>query len=128
MTEVCLGGCKIACGDQNRPNKFAQETKFLNVVLDECKLSWEVEGDNKNVAFLLAGEDQGNMWNLVYNKLTANEVQLTPQMAVKFVNIQVFAISEMKVTDKISMNLSKNRCFEKVPEPREMLIQTKEEE
>ena len=125
LSEICLGGCRIACGEQNRPN---METRFLNVVLDKCKLSWEVEGDRKKVAFLVAGEDQGNMWNLVFNKLTSNKVHLTPQMAAKFVKIQIFAINEMEVSDKISISLVKNNCFEKVPEPREISIEGKEEE
>jgi hypothetical protein len=32
MSEVCLGGCKIACDDRN---KFAMGPKFLNVVVEE---------------------------------------------------------------------------------------------
>ena len=125
MSEVCLGGCKIACDDRN---KFAMETKFLNVVLEECQLSWEVEGDSKNVAFLVAGKDQGNMWNLIFNKLSINEVYLTPQMGAKFVKIQVFVINGKKFDDKISLDLSQNICFEEVPNPREISILTKEEE
>ena len=125
MSEVCLGGCKIACDDRN---KFAMETKFLNVVLDECKVSWEVEGDGKNIAFLIAGKDQGNMWNLIFNKISVNEVYLTPQMGAKFVKIQVFVINGKKFDDKISLDLSQNICFEEVPKPREISILTKEEE
>ena len=125
MSEVCLGGCKIACDDRN---KFAMETKFLHVALEKCKLSWEVEGDNENVAFLVAGKDQGNMWNLIFNKLSTNEVYLTPQMGAKYVKIQVFVINGKKVTDKISLDFSQNRCFEEVPKSREISILTKEEE
>ena len=125
LAEVCLGGCKVACGERDEDE---MKTKFMSVALDGCKLSWAVEGDRTDVAFLVAGEDQGNMWNLVHNKLTSSEVYLTAQMAAKFVNIQIFVINGLQVTDTISLDISQNMCFENVPQPKEISIQTEEEE
>ena len=127
LSEVCLGGCQIACGDQQRNNNLRGATQFLNILLDKCKLSWEVQEGNTKVVILVAGKDQGNMWNLVHNNLAAEKVQLTPQLAAKFKEIQIFAINEKKVADKISLSLSEHQCLENVPEPREVSILPEEE-
>ena len=115
MMEVCRGGCRIACSAAEHSS-----VQISGVTLDQCTLSWRLEDDRTNVVFLVAGEDQGSMWNLIENNLTTPQLNLTPQLASKLVNIRIFAISGHEVMDKISLKINQNNCFENVPLPKEV--------
>ena len=111
MMEVC----RIACSAAEHSS-----VQISGVTLDQCTLSWRVEDDRTNVVFLVAGQDQGSMWNLIENNLTTPQLNLTPQLASKLVNIRIFAISGHEVMDKISLKINQNNCFENVPLPKEV--------
>ena len=125
LNEVCLGGCQLAC---DKTQGIIQEIprRFEKVVLDDCELSWNLDG-NGHVVFLIAGKDQGNMWNLMFNKLSSSKVNLNPQMASKFTKVQIFAINRKHVMDKIELSLLGNTCHESVPQPKEFSIPTEGE-
>ena len=118
MMEVC----RIACSAAEHSS-----VQISGVTLDQCTLSWRVEDDRTNVVFLVAGQDQGSMWNLIENNLTTPQLNLTPQLASKLVNIRIFAISEHDVMDKISLKNNQNNCYENIPLPREVSTKAENE-
>lgn len=117
LTAICTGGCQVAC---EAAVQSSQEDVFLqHVSFSQCQLSWDVEKPSEDVVYLLAGRDQGGMWSLVVNHMTSQHTDLTPRQAAKFVELQVFAISPLKVSDIISIDIRNNDCHERVPVFRE---------
>ena len=95
LTAVCTGGCKVACDAALMKTLPAEESQpqFLEVSLHQCELSWQLEDASEEVVFMVAGRDQGGMWNMMVNHLTSQQVVLSPRQAAKFVEVEVFAIS-----------------------------------
>ena len=48
-----------------------------------------VQNLKTNVVFVVAGKDEGGMWNLTFNRITEIRVELTELMAAKFVEITI---------------------------------------
>ena len=122
LTAVCTGGCKVACDAALRKTLPGEESQsqpqFQEVSLHQCKLAWQLEDDTEDVAFMVAGRDQGGMWNLMVNHLTSQQVVLSPRQAAKFVEVEVFAISPGQVA-AISLDINNNHCYHTVPLSRE---------
>ena len=120
LTAVCTGGCKVACDAALRKTLPGEESQsqFLEVSLHQCELSWQLEDASEDVVFMVAGRDQGGMWNLMRNHLTSQHTVLTPRQAAKFVEVEVFAISAVQVA-AISLDITNNHCYNTVPLSRE---------
>ena len=119
LTAVCTGGCKVACDAALRKTLTAEpQPQLQRVSLEQCELSWELDVTSQDVVFMVAGRDQGGMWNLVENHLTSQQVLLTPRQAAKFVQVEVFAVSAGQV-GAISLDITNNHCYHAVPEFRE---------
>ena len=119
LTSVCTGGCQVACGAAFRTAEDTEESKFEGISFSQCELSWDLEKPSGDVVFLIAGRDQGGMWNLLVNHLTTQQTLLTARQANKFTEIQVFAISSVQVEDIVSVDIRNNDCLESVPVSRE---------
>ena len=119
LTAVCTGGCKVACDAALRKTLTVEpQPQLQEVSLEQCELSWELDVTSQDVVFMVAGRDQGGMWNLVENHLTSQQVLLTPRQAAKFVQVEVFAVSAGQV-GAISLDITNNHCYHAVPESRE---------
>ena len=94
------------------------QPQLREVSLEQCELSWELDVTSQDVVFMVAGRDQGGMWNLLENHLTSQQVLLTPRQAAKFVQLEVFAVSAGQV-GAISLDITNNHCYHAVPEFRE---------
>ena len=120
LSAVCTGGCQVACEAALRKTQPVVEPRpqFQEVSLAQCELAWQLDLASPEVVFMVAGRDQGGMWNLVLNHLTTQRVLLTPRQAAKFVELEVFAISAGQVA-AISLDITNNHCYHAVPEFRE---------
>ena len=122
LTAVCTGGCKVACEAALRKTLPGEEPQsqpqFQEVSLHQCELAWQLEDVTEDVVFMVAGRDQGGMWNMMVNHLTSQQVVLSPRQAAKFVEVEVFAISADQVA-AISLDINNNHCLETVPLSRE---------
>ena len=120
LTAVCTGGCKVACDAALRKTLPGEESqpRFQEVSLHQCDLSWGLEDASEDVVFMVAGRDQGGMWNLMRNHLTSKHTVLTPRQAAKFMEVEVFAISAGQVVT-ISLDITNNHCYHTVPLSRE---------
>ena len=120
LSSVCTGGCKVACDAAQRKRLPVVEPRpqFQEVSLAQCELAWQLDLATQEVVFMVAGRDQGGMWNLVLNHLTTQRVLLTPRQAAKFVELEVFAISAGQVA-AISLDITNNHCYHTVPLSRE---------
>ena len=67
---------------------------------------------------MVAGRDQGGMWNLMKNHITSQHTVLTARQATKFVELQLFAISAGQVA-AVSLDITNNHCHHTVPVSRE---------
>ena len=73
----------------------------------------------QNAVFVVAGKDQGGMWNLIFSQESEKRVELTEQMTNKFVEITVLAVTSHGVTDKAAVKIEHNKCDEKNEEVEE---------
>ena len=120
LSAVCTGGCQVACEAATRKRLPVVEPRpqFQEVSLAQCELAWQLDLASQEVVFMVAGRDQGGMWNLVLNHLTTQRVLLTPRQAAKFVELEVFAISAGQVA-AISLDITNNHCYHTAPLSRE---------
>ena len=120
LTAVCTGGCKVACDAALRRTLPSEEpqSQFQGVSLQQCELTWELENNSEEVVFMVAGRDQGGMWNLMKNHITSQHTVLTARQAAKFVELQLFAISAGQVA-AVSLDISNNHCHHTVPVSRQ---------
>ena len=120
LTAVCTGGCKVACDAALRRTLPREEpqSQFQAVSLQQCELTWDLENNSQQVVFMVAGRDQGGMWNLMKNHITSQHTILTARQAAKFVELQVFAISAGQVA-AVSLDISNNHCHHTVPVSRQ---------
>ena len=120
LSAVCTGGCEVACDAALRKRLPVVEPRpqFQEVSLAQCELAWQLDLATQEVVFMVAGRDQGGMWNLVLNHLTTQRVLLTPRQAAKFVELEVFAISAGQVA-AISLDITNNECYHTAPLSRE---------
>ena len=104
---LCTGGCKAAC--QHPPKT---DTSLVSLVQQDCHLVWQLadQEDNQNVVFVVAGRDQGGMWNLMFNKLTERAVVLSEEMTAKFIDVTVLAVDSQGVVDKASVTIEHVKC------------------
>ena len=120
LTAVCTGGCKVACDAALRRTLPREEpqSQFQAVSLQQCELTWDLENNSQEVVFMVAGRDQGGMWNLMKNHITSQHTVLTARQAAKFVELQLFAISAGQVA-AVSLDISNNHCHHTVPVSRQ---------
>ena len=72
--KFCTGVCKIAC-EEVAENE--SKTKFEHFSVSQCGLSWRMSQGaetKQNVVFVLAGEDQGGMWNIMLSSLVTSRI------------------------------------------------------
>ena len=111
LASVCSGECKNACVE-NDENQTQKPSAFASVSLKNCQLSWTMETPNRNVVFLVSGKDQAGKWNLIRNLVEDKMLMLNSLIVAKMDEIQVFAVEPQKVTDIVSLDVSKNVCLE----------------
>ena len=123
--EKCWQQCRIE--EPARPAGPAPSAQLTALTLHRCRVSWTVDPPVSRLTFLVAGKDGAGMWNLVADRIVTRRISLTPQLTAKLVKLQVFAINEWGVVDKISMELKENHCHERVPRPRLVALSEQEE-
>ena len=111
LASVCSGECRNACVE-NDENQTQKPSAFASVSLKNCQLSWTMETPNRNVVFLVSGKDQAGKWNLIRNLVEDKMLMLNSLTVAKMDEIQVFAVEPQKVTDIVSLDVSKNVCLE----------------
>ena len=57
----------------------------------------------QNVVFVLAGQDQGGMWNIVSSRLETNSVAWADSGMAKYDKITILAVGERQVVDTGSL-------------------------
>ena len=111
LASECSGECRNACVE-NDENQTKKPSAFASVSLTNCQLSWTMETQNRNVVFLVSGKDQAGKWNLIRNLVEDKMLMLNSLIVAKMDEIQVFAVEPQKVTDIVSLDVSKNVCLE----------------
>jgi hypothetical protein len=80
--------------------------RMTSLVQQSCQLVWQVEmKETENVVFVVAGRDQGGMWNLMFKKISERSVELTELMTAKFVEVTVLAVYKEGVVDKATVEI-----------------------
>ena len=89
LTAVCTGGCKVACDAALRRTLPREEpqSQFQAVSLQQCELTWDLENNSQEVVFMVAGRDQGGMWNLMKNHITSQQTVLTAGQELQLFNL-----------------------------------------
>ena len=71
-----------------------------------CQLTWRIRTlTNKNVVFIVTGQDQGGMWHFVAGNLTSSKLELEPGFGAKYPTLAVIAVDSENVLDILRVNL-----------------------
>ena len=100
--KLCRGGCRVACDGGEEDVK--QERRLLNVVQKSCRISWELNNCD-GTRFLVVGRDQGDMWNLVANKIKEKSIDLNQDDLGRYKHVRIFAITRTKIVDQATINV-----------------------
>ena len=101
--KFCTGGCETAC--RNVAENEAQ-SKFNFYSVSKCSLSWRMSADTRqNVVFVLAGQDQGGMWNIVSSRLKTNSIAWADRGVDKYISLSILAVGEGEILDKLEIVL-----------------------
>ena len=99
--KYCTGGCKTACenvAENEAHNKF----EFYSV--SQCSLNWRISQDSEqNILFVLGGQDQEGMWNIVSSRLETNRIAWTDRNVAKYVKLSILAVGEGDVVDTLEI-------------------------
>ena len=113
----CSGGCRIAC-EENEDDFTGNEIleRFEVFRRQGCQISWEIATEiRRNVAFILAGQDYGNMWHLIAGNLTVSEFDLDAALGTIYPKLVIIAVDERQVLDSLMVNLPRYmECQEEV--------------
>ena len=105
---LCSPGWQVACqgdGDLSRDSNVDQ-SRFEYFHRSNCQLSWRINTQtNKNVVFILAGQDQGGMWHLVQGNMTSSKLEMVPGFGAKYPSVAVIAVDSRRVLDTLTVNL-----------------------
>ena len=91
--QFCTGGCRAAC-DSSRP----EERRELRVSQQDCLLSWS-SSSSSSLVFLVAGLDQGGMFNIVSPHQVAASLPLSPTITGKYSEMTVLAVDSQGLLD-----------------------------
>ena len=73
-----------------------------------CQLTWRIRTlTNKNVVFIVTGQDQEGMWHFVAGNLTSSKLELAPGFGAKYPTLAVIAVDSVSenVLDILRVNL-----------------------
>ena len=71
-----------------------------------CQLTWRIRTlTNKNVVFIVTGQDQGGMWHFVVGNLTSSKLELDAGFGAKYPTLAEIAVDSENVLDILRVNL-----------------------
>ena len=122
---LCTSGCQAAC--QHPPKT---ETSLASLVQQDCHLVWQLadQEEKQNVVFVVAGRDQGGMWNLIFDMVTERSVELTEEMTAKFLEITILAVDSQEVVDKATIGIEHIKCHAKIEDKEETIVEEQKQE
>ena len=104
--QFCTGACKVAC--QNVAENEEKQT-FESFSVSQCGLSWRIGSETKqNVVFVLAGEDQGGMWNIIFSSLVTSRIGWGHNFVSKYVKLNILAVGAGNILDELEIVLPRN--------------------
>ena len=111
--KLCQKGCKVAC----QKERVQPGSRIVRYLQKSCQLFWRLDHASNGIVFILAGKDQGDMWNVMANKLTQNTWNLNKHDLGRFTEVSIFAVSSTGVMDQTDLKLQPNhQCPSEVKE------------
>ena len=114
---LCTGGCLVACEARTASSIGV---KITEARMESCDLSWDLASDTEeDVVFVVAGRDKASMWSLITDSLTLTSLELSTGLADRMEEVVVFAVTHAGLEDSLRLDVSRNKCLETIPSPRE---------
>jgi hypothetical protein len=99
-------GCTVACQEDLQPGDVVDMSRFEYFYRSSCQLTWRIKSQtNKNVVFIIAGQDQGGMWHFVAGNLTSSKLDMAAGFGTKYPTVAVIAVDSQMVLDILMVNL-----------------------
>ena len=93
----------MAC---EKPEENLSLPQFDYFSASTCEVHWKIGSQTEqNVVFVVAGLDLGGMWHLVFDDLMTNKLSLRSHFGTKYTKLEVLAVGEGGVVDKIMVSL-----------------------